>query len=237
MPKAAPKGKRDPFLTAPLNVQCEGLGIPLAILPMPRAAACWHCSGMAFPKPEPAAFAHFESLGFKGNFCEGSAPLMLMKCAALDYLAEANLFHDRSDACLRYFEAQCTILVGSSNRIVEAVRNATTDSMHRHFAEIRGHAMYPTLYPEMSIEGLLAAWNALGGSGWARIAEAFITDPYTFRAGWPDLSLANEADLRFVEVKTSDRLHTNQQVTISKLLVPLGLKVSVLKLIPVDAEA
>jgi hypothetical protein len=227
---------RDSFLSRPLKAQCEELGISLDTLQMEKTGPAWLFSENLFYKPEPAAFAHFESLGFKGNHCEGAAPLMLLKCAALDYLAEANIFHDRSDACLRYFEAQCTILKSYSSRIIENVQSATDDSIRRHFSEIRSKALYSTLYPEMSVDGLLAIWQSIGPDGWAKICESFCQDPYTFRAGWPDLSIATGSSLQFVEIKTTDKLHTNQKVTISGLLLPLKLQVSVLKLVQLPSS-
>jgi len=231
MPTAKSGKKKDPFLSLSLKAQCEELGVEFDTLTLGRNEAGWCFSGQSFQKPEPAAYAYFESQGFKGNFCEGSAPLMLLKCASLDFLAEANIFHDRSDACLRYFEAQCTILESQSSRIVDVIRNATADAIRRNFSEIRGQALFSTLYPEMSVDGLLSIWQTIGATGWAQIAEAFIQAPYTYRAGWPDLSVASGNNLKFVEIKTTDRLHTNQKVTFSQLLIPLGLHVSVLKLV------
>lgn len=183
MPATKSKNIKDPFLALPLKSQCDELGISLDILHLSKNDKVWIFSDQTFPKPEPAAFAHFESQGFKGNFCEGSAPLMLMKCASLNFLSEANTFNDRSDACLRYFEAQCTILQSSSGRIVDEIRGATTEKIRRHFSEIRSKSLYSTLYPEMSIDGLLAIWQSIGAAGWATIAEVFLIDPYIFRAG------------------------------------------------------
>lgn len=222
---------KDSFLTTPLKSQCDELGIELEVLQLVKNDKVWMYSDRSFPKPEPAALAYFESLGFKGNFCEGSAPLMLMKCASLNFLSKANMFNDRTDACLRYFEAQCTILKSSSDEIVNEIRTATKEQICRHFLEIRSKELYSTLYPEMSLDGLLAIWHSIGAAGWARIAESFLIDPYGFRAGWPDLSIASGSSLRLIEVKTSDKLHESQQHTLSKLLIPLGLNVSVIKLV------
>lgn len=155
---------------------------------------------------------------------------MLMKCAALNFLARVNTFNSRSDACMRYFEAQCSIFQCHANDIVAEIQGATETDICRHFAEIRSEANYRSLYPEINVDGLVALWNAIGAEGWARIAEAFIQAPYHYRAGWPDISIARGDQLRFVEVKTTDKLHLSQKQTISDLLLPLGLSVSVVKL-------
>ena len=231
MPAPKSKKKRDPFLAIPLQGQCESLGIPFEQLSMQRSQDGWIFDGRTFSKPEPAAYAHFESHGFSGTFCEGAAPLMLMKCASLNFLATVNTFKDRSDACLRYFEAQCVIHKTKSNMIIDAIRSASPELIRRHFAEIQSKPLYSTLYPEMSIDGLLSIWNALGSEGWARVAEFFVKDTYAFRAGWPDLAISDGSKLKLIEIKTTDTLHSNQKITISDLLLPLGLSVSVTQLV------
>lgn len=230
MPAVKSKKNKDPFLSLALQAQCDELGIPLKTLQLQKSEKSWIFEDKVFTKPEPAAYAYFKSHGFNGNFCEGSAPLMLLKCASLNFLAKENTFNDRSDACLRYFEAQCAVLNSKINLIVNEIRNAKADEIRKHFNEIHSHELYSTLYPEMSVDGLLAIWHTIGASGWANIAEHFAADPYTFRAGWPDLSLASGEFLHLVEVKTSDKLHSHQQITFSKLLIPIGLHVSVIKL-------
>lgn len=231
MPATKNKKKCDPFLTIPLREQCESLGIPFVQLPMQRSQNSWIFGGRTFLKPEPAAYAHFEAHGFLGTFCESAAPLMLMKCASLNFLANVNIFNDRTDACLRYFEAQCAIHQAKSELIIDAIRSATADMVRRHFAEIQSQPLYSTLYPEMSSDGLLSIWNALGSSGWAKVAESFLKDPYKFRAGWPDLAISDGNNIRLIEIKTTDKLHSSQKTTISGLLLPLGISVSVTQLI------
>ena len=79
------------------------------------------------------------------------------------------------------------------------------------------------------MEDLLAIWNSIGNEGWAKFTEAFITRPYRVGSGWTDLVIAQGNFLRFVEVKTSDKLSRFQEDVISELLLPLGLSVSVLR--------
>lgn len=219
---------RDPFLSLSLKDQCGNLGINLEILPLSKRDSDWIYLDQSFKKPEPAAYSHFKSQGFIGNYCEGKAPLMLMKCACLDFLAN---FFERDEACLRYFESQCSILISKSRRIIEAIRCANEKTIRKNFTKIRKNHSYLTLYPEMTVDGLLSIWQSIGPIGWAKVAEAFIRDPYTYRAGWPDLSIASGKVLRLIEVKTTDKIHTNQKVTFVELLIPLGLNVSVLKIV------
>jgi hypothetical protein len=186
--------------------------------------------GMAFAKPEPAAFAYFKSLGFDGTYCEGTGPLMLMKCACLDYLFEVNTFKSREDACMRYFEAQCKIHEDKSTRIVEEITSATEATIRQNFREVSQVPRYSTLYPAISEDGLIAIWYALTPAGLARLAQAFTVAPYDRRAGWPDLTIANGAEVRFVEIKTTDRFHASQKQTIEEMLLPCGASVSAMQI-------
>jgi len=42
-------------------------------------------------------------------------------------------------------------------------------------------------------------------------------DPYTYRSGWPDLTMVRDGSLLWAEIKTSDRLHMSQIVTLSRM--------------------
>src|SRR5450759_2116187 len=74
-------------------------------------------------KPEIDAFNHCSAQGFVGAYCEGGPVLLLIRSAALDVLAQFNIF-GRSDACTRFTEAQLTIYKESSELILNAIRNA-----------------------------------------------------------------------------------------------------------------
>lgn len=152
---------KNEFHSLSLKRQCLALGIPLDTLLLNRLPDGWVFDGRTFSKPEPAAFAYFKSLGFDGTSCEGTGPLMLMKCSCLDYLFEMNFFHSREDSCMRYFEAQCQILKDKSTRIVEEIASATEMTIRRNFREVSNVTGYSTIYPEISEEGLMKLWHAL----------------------------------------------------------------------------
>jgi hypothetical protein len=198
-------------------------------LDLDRTAKGWIVDQTVFKKPEEAALAAFRREGFVGTSCEGTAPLMLMKCGALDYLAKFNPFNDRNDACLRFFEAQCIILADRAKEIIAAIRSATPAEVEARLREITALPKYKILYPEMDEGALLELWNALTPIGVSRLAERILADP-TLRAGWPDLALVRGGEVRFVEVKTTDKLHNSQRTLIRAVLQPFGATVSVVQL-------
>ena len=61
----------------------------------------------------------------------------------------------------------------------------------------------------------------------AQITAAIMENPYSYRAGWPDLTMVNGSDMLWVEIKTTDRLHMSQIMTIFRMksLLPGNLRV------------
>lgn len=59
------------------------------------------------------------------------------------------------------------------------------------------------------------------------IAKKISESPYTYKNGWPDLTLIKEGKLTFVEVKTNDKLHESQLITIPAMrdIIPSEFKV------------
>lgn len=79
---------------------------------------------------------------------------------------------------------------------------------------------------------LLEAYNVLGPSRLAEIAEVFARNPYTYRAGWPDITMWRKSTIEFKEVKApNDKLRESQEKTIGDILVPLGFSVAVVNVV------
>ena len=228
--KSKPKRRADPFLDMSLSEQCAFLNIPLDVIRLQRQNREWMFKASTFNKPEPAAFAYFKDQGFTGTYCEGAAPLMIMKCACLDYLEEINTLNGRSDACTRYFEAQCAIHAHLAHHIIAKIETSTETMVRANFREVTSQPHYDALYPRMDEDALAAIWRAMSPSRLGQLAQMFMRNPYDFRAGWPDLTIARENELRFVEVKTTDKLHSSQKNTITEVLKPWGASVSVLQI-------
>jgi hypothetical protein len=223
---------RDSFLALSLVDQCRILQIPLERISLNRVGSEWSLGGVNYRKPEAASLAFFEQQGHIGTCCEGAAPLMIMKCASLDYLSDVNTFGSRDDACMRLFEAQCFIHAENANRIVDAIAGSTERTVRANFREIVSQPHYLSVYPVMDEDALAAIWRAATPVGLANLARALLSDPYKYRAGWPDLTLARADELRFVEIKTKDRLHSSQRTVIGAILKPWGASVSVMQVMP-----
>jgi hypothetical protein len=183
-------------------------------------------------KPEIDALNHFSAQGFVGAYGEGGPVLLLIRAAALDVLAQFNIF-GRSDACTRYTEAQLVIYKESSDLILNAIRNTDETQVVRHFKEIYKSPHTLEKHPGLTVGIMSALFAAIGAERLAQITAAIMENPYSYRAGWPDLTMVNGLDMLWAEIKTTDRLHMSQIMTIFRMKPLLPGDMRVLQLIKI----
>lgn len=165
-------------------------------------------------RPEPALLKHFESFGYVGSFSEGCALLTALKALMLDKLAELNIFNDRDDACLRYLEAQFIIHRDSVNDIIGSIQNTSRDKYLSNLHEILDRSFGQVECSIKLFKCCEALFDAIETEVFMAVATKFSEDPYSYRSGWPDLTLVKGQEVRFIEVKTTDKLHKSQLLTI-----------------------
>jgi len=200
----------------PLAKQCLEISVPLHGIKLQYRG-----------RPEPAVLSHYETLGYIGVSCEGAGILISLKALMLDKLAEFNYFEDREDACTRYLEAQFTILEKSITEIISEIKIVTKSRYISNFEEIISKPFIAAEYPELSSDFAEAIFDAIDKACFIKIATKIAENPYTYRNGWPDLTLIKNNTVSFVEVKTTDKLHKSQLITIPaiKNLVPFEFSV------------
>lgn len=186
-----------------LEAQCIGLSLPLEEIQLEYDG-----------RPEPALLKYFESLGYVGSFIEGYTFLTVLKALMLDKLVELNTFNDRNDACTRYLEAQFTIHRDKLSEIINSIRCTSKEKYLSNLREILGQPFIQRKYPSLSFECCEALFYAIDKEILIEAAKKFSEDPYSYRNGWPDLTIIKDFEVRFVEVKTTDKLHKNQLLTI-----------------------
>lgn len=210
-------GWAEALLLLPLSEQCHHMKLPIERL----------INANHDLPPEIAAWENYRREGFVGSYCEGGAILILIRAAALDLLASVNTFNSRIDACERFTEAQLSIHQDKSPAIIQAIESATPTCVARNFDEIYANSFVREFYPSLSPEGIVDLFLALGSKRLAAITKAIMEDPYKYRSGWPDLTIIRNGLILWVEVKTTDKLHMSQIVTLSRMkdLLPGELKV------------
>lgn len=165
-------------------------------------------------RPEPALLNYYEHLGYVGSFIEGYTLLTVLKALMLDKLADLNTFNDRNDACSRYLEAQLSIHKDKVNEIINSIKNTSETEYLRNLKEIFNQPFIKNEYPNLSFECCVALFNAIDRQLFVEVAKKFSEDPYTYRKGWPDLIIVKGREVKFIEVKTTDKLHKSQLITI-----------------------
>jgi hypothetical protein len=54
--------------------------------------------------------------------------------------------------------------------------------------------------------------------------------PYDYRSGWPDLTVIEDGEVSFIEIKTTDLLHASQLRFAEEIAKPLGFSCSIIQL-------
>ena len=212
--------------TSRFERQAEKLGIEHELIFLEAAEAKqWR---LAASEPwtlvEEAALCHYRAKGWSGVAAEGGLILTLIKCASFDRLEARN-----SDTFIEALYAQNVSFAEDRfdpRRLIETVSRATIGQLERNWAVISATAGdTPAYYPRVRWEHVAGLFRELGNERLASIARLFAGAPYDMRAGWPDLTLWRDDQVRFIEVKApSDQLHASQTRLISTILVPLGFR-------------
>ena len=222
------------ILRLPLVEQCAELSID-----------CFETKLDYVGRPEQALLANYKSLGYVGVCCEGGGILTVLKALLLDELAEFGEF-DMLDKCYEGFtcnysnrdSARWSYLEGQfvsyHDKIDEAIVAIDKIPKSRFISNFKELVTDPGVLPQcpgLSVDFANAFFDAVGRKTFIKVAQKFAENPYTYRNGWPDLTLIKDSVICFIEVKTSDKLIESQIVTISAMKELLPFDFAVCKVI------
>lgn len=212
-----------------IHKQCAEYGLPIEAFSFQRQqdSKLWIGEDLNCYTPEQVVLNSYLDAGYEGSWCEGGTLLHLMKSACFPILVKYNTFSCREDARRRYFEGQCTILSAHHDEILSTISSATISEIEKYSTEIVEDKFIQEWFPRVSAQHIIRLWNALGSNLLTEIARIFLSQPYDYRAGWPDLTLIRGQMLRFVEVKTTDSLHASQLRIVNAFSKSLSLNFSV----------
>ena len=208
----------------PLREQCRAISIELSTCP-------WG-SGIS---PEIYCYNSFVQDGYVGSYCEGGAFGAAIKALCLDALTETSIFFGtcidaREDACLKGVVGLSHLEAGKLETVIKQSHQTSKTKYLAAFTEITSYSLIREWYPGLSLEFADALFDAVPRSHFERLAR-WVAKAHEHRNGWPDLTLVKDGHLKFVEVKTTDKLHHSQFVTIPALVREIGADVSVLQLV------
>lgn len=208
----------------PLREQCRSISVELSTRPWDSGSA-----------PEIYCYNAFAQEGYVGSFCEGGGVGTAIKALCLDALTEASIFFGtcidaREDACLKGVVGLSHLENEKLENVLKEIEETSKVKYLTAFSEIISHSLIREWSPGLSIEFADALFDAVPKSHFGRLAR-WISNAHEHRNGWPDLTLVKDGYLKFVEVKTTDKLHHSQLVTIPALVREIGADVSVLRLV------
>ena len=180
--------------------------------------------------PERVAFNLFKKDGYVGAWCEGGAILTLLKALCLQRLARYNTFGSRDDACTRFLCAQLVILKERHTDVLKSFDETTEARLVTNFDEIYSHQDVREYYPGLSSTLMTELYRSLPTTALTKLMHLLMREPYDYGRGWPDLTLVRGKEVRFVEVKTTDKLHKSQLITIPAIRDVLPATFSILQL-------
>jgi hypothetical protein len=215
--------------------QCAALNIEHELISLqPGEPKQWRPHGDLLPHcaVESAALRHYEREGWQGCASEGGLILTLLKAASFPELSprHANTFIEALYAQNVAF-AQDRF---DAAQLIGSVERASLDQIRRNWRTITATAGdRPAYYDNVRWPHVEGLYRLLGNARLAEIARIFATAPYDLRAGWPDLALWRNGEVRFVEVKApGDRLHASQTRLIRTILLPLHFRTGLAEVVP-----
>jgi hypothetical protein len=208
----------------PLREQCRAISIGISTSP-------WDLTST----PEIYCYNAFAQQGHVGSYCEGGGFGAAIKALCLDALTEASIFFGtcidaREDACLKGVVGLAHIEKAKLETVLKQIQQTSKEKYLAAFSEIISYSLIREWYPGLSLEFADALFDAVPKAHFERLAR-WVSKAPEHRNGWPDLTLVKDGRLKFIEVKTTDKLHHGQFVTIPALISEIGADISVLQLV------
>lgn len=191
-----------------IKEQCAVLDIPVLELNL-------HYTG----KPEQAVLRYFESLGYEGAHCEGDYIFLIIHALLLDCLATDNKgnIEKRHLAATRQLKIQLEEMGEGLLEVIfdDYLPNAV--QVKNNLEEILSERKSANDYPDAVVELAQRIMGHLDKETLKNLTLMLCADPEKMFRGWPDLIVANDHELKLVEVKGSDNLTVNQMYTMYHL--------------------
>jgi hypothetical protein len=189
-----------------------------------------------------SALSYFERSGCQGCFTEGGIIHVVLYAMCLHAMLRAGeaTWGKRSPAIQSFMYAgiMCMNFLLETDpdlehKMLEEMQTSTVNLVLRNYDIIkswqRSETWFPYSYIGMTRDQIRHAYTAIGRDALINVAKTLFSDPYAFIKGWPDLAIFSGANLYLVEVKTNDRLHPSQLITMPAMRLA-GLPIEVLRI-------
>lgn len=213
-----------------LRKQCEFLGIQIETLKLKRE----------YSDPSVDALFYFMRQGDRCSYCEGVAIRKVLFCLYAHRLIKIPI--KKGDNA--FFDGLSTYTFGVGlDMLLNTDGVQDYDSLTEELLSTINECnrdIFLTNYRELFPKGLcwygvdelfaVQLFDLLGIEELKNLARIIFSDPYAFYKGWPDLTLIRDGSVELLEVKTTDKLHESQLITIPAIRENCNINVKILKL-------
>ena len=199
-----------------LEQQCLALGIGVETIDIRECKA----------KVETLVARHYSKQGFTTSGLEGGEFLFLMRCASWKLLS-GICKHDHTpylEAMLVDYENPAKVNKSAASALLKGIQHSNAEIVKKNFDRIYPNASAEERFPNITSRYIVGLYEVVGAKLLYAIAKFFVTNPYQYRKGWPDITAyklkrlgRNEARLALREVKVKDKLRSSQIITFMQL--------------------
>lgn len=216
----------------PLQEQIEFLDIPLSHIELPKSPE----------RPEFDLMEIYKNKGWSGCFAEGGAVFVLLYAIWFDTLLPyVEEEYDNDIDYVEYtmynvysYNLYLDDIPDAHTKLLQAIQDISRKSVASNYDKIESlqysDTWFPYGYYGISKSLILQLFDWLGRDRLVLIASILLEDRYLFSKGWPDLTLVRNGNVRFVEVKTTDKLHFSQLVVMPTMMQEADLNFEIVKI-------
>ena len=199
-----------------LEKQCMALGVGFETIDIRECKA----------KVETLVAQHYSKQGFTTCCLEGGDFLFLMRCASWTLLSDI-CEHSHTpylEAMLVDYENPAKVNKSAVSALLTGIQKSNAEIVRRNFDRIYSKSSAEERFPSLTSRYIVGLYEVVGAELLYAMAKFFVTNPYQYRKGWPDITAyklkrlgKNEARLALREVKVKDKLQSSQIITFVQL--------------------
>jgi hypothetical protein len=228
----------------PLAKQCQILGVPVDECRVDRAKS----------SPERALMDAYIAAGTPCCFTEGGIVLVALYSLCFERLfrlgaakwGDANYIvtamgktrtpvQSMMYSSVIVYQEFLRTNVGLEDDLLRDIASVSVPEAMKNFEVLQSwqltESWYPHSYVGMTPGLVQLVLETLPRASLVEIARLFFSDPHAYAKGWPDLTLVESGEVRFIEVKTGDCLDPSQIITIGEMRAAAGLSVTITRLV------
>ena len=199
--------------------QCEELSLPVEIIELKYNK-----------NVEYSLLNYYMTNGFVGTYIEGKALFTVLKAYLLDELFNISWHREKKKTAETYLEAHLIAITKEELEIIlKSIDTLTEEQFVSNISFILEQPFIKEDCKSLSLEFAIGIYSIIPKEIIKILFRKIHEDSYTYRNGWPDLIIFKDNELKFIEVKTKDKLHRSQIITIPTMREILPYSFSVVK--------